>query len=219
MGSNRTLAAIVFTDAVGFSALASMNEERALSLIQDDFALMRKIASTHLGQALKTTGDGMLLVFGSALDAIAFSVAFQQRERREGGFEHRIGVHVGDVMLSEQDAQGDGVNVAARIQQSAPAGGIWISASAYDMVKNRTDIPIRSAGNQRFKNLPDAIHCYEVGVGGKFSKSRRPSSPVIVSNATMAGLATIVSGLAIAVASINSNKCGVPHMIYVITLL
>jgi class 3 adenylate cyclase len=214
MGAQRALTAIVFTDAVGFSAMASTDESMAFRLIEQDFALMRQLAAVHQGQALKTTGDGMLLVFGSAVQAATWSVDFQTRMRErakaEPGpfFEHRIGLHVGDVLLSEDDAQGDGVNVAARLQSGAPGGGVWVSATAYDLIKSRTEFNLISRGKQDFKNIPAPIDVFEIpgDPSARSTEVAPKASPARNNNALLAGLGSAVVVLSIAVAAIALNR-------------
>ncbi len=214
MGAQRALTAIVFTDAVGFSAMASTDESLAFRLIEQDFALMRQLAAVHQGQALKTTGDGMLLVFGSAVQAATWSVDFQarlrERAKAEPGpfFEHRIGLHVGDVLLSEDDAQGDGVNVAARLQSGAPAGGVWLSATAYDLIKSRTEFNLISRGKQEFKNIPAPIDVFEIpgDPSARSTEVAPKASPARNNNTLLAGLGSAVVVLSIAVAAIALNR-------------
>jgi|GEM_PF-2929504 len=214
MGAQRALTAIVFTDAVGFSAMAARDESLAFRLIEADFALMRQLAALHQGQALKTTGDGMLLVFGSAVQAATWSMDFQTRMRErakaEPGpfFEHRIGLHVGDVLLSEDDAQGDGVNVAARLQSGAPAGGVWVSATAYDLIKSRMEFNLISRGKQDFKNIPAPIEVYEIPADPSVRVAEAPAKPAVPrnNNTLLAGLGSAVVVLSIAVAAIALNR-------------
>ncbi len=214
MGAQRALTAIVFTDAVGFSAMAARDESLAFRLIEADFALMRQLAALHQGQALKTTGDGMLLVFGSAVQAATWSMDFQTRMRErakaEPGpfFEHRIGLHVGDVLLSEDDAQGDGVNVAARLQSGAPAGGVWVSATAYDLIKSRMEFNLVSRGKQDFKNIPAPIEVYEIPADPSVRVAEVPAKPAVPrnNNTLLAGLGSAVVVLSIAVAAIALNR-------------
>ncbi|MDX2064228.1 MAG: adenylate/guanylate cyclase domain-containing protein [Fimbriimonadaceae bacterium] len=171
MSSQRALAAIVFTDAVGFSALAATDERRAFRLLEADFETMREIAGRFEGQSLKTLGDGMLLAFGSAVQALEWATEFQRimRERAPDTdgplFEHRIGIHVGDVLLSSDDAQGDGVNVASRLQSGAPPGGIWMSSTVHDLTRSRLNIQTVRRGAVELKNIPEAVEVFEVPPG------------------------------------------------------
>jgi class 3 adenylate cyclase len=168
MSAQRSLVAIVFTDAVAFSALASSNEERAFRLLEADFGVMRSLASVHGGQVLKTMGDGMLMIFSSAAQALACSLEvqakFRERIPTDDGpmLRHRIGIHLGDVLLSEADAHGDSVNIAARLQDAAPPGGIWISGTVFEVVKSRLPVQLLDRGPMLLKNIASPVHVLEV---------------------------------------------------------
>src|SRR5215470_9524573 len=130
----RKLAAIMFTDMVGYSALAQRNEALALELLEEHRRIVRAILPQHGGHEVKTIGDGFLIEFSSALAATQCAVALQQalHERNqsqpvERQIRLRIGIHVGDVVTQGGDIHGDGVNVAARIEPLATPGGICIT--------------------------------------------------------------------------------------------
>src|ERR1041385_8055363 len=119
----RRLAAIMFTDMVGFSALSQRNEKLALDLLETQRRLVRAPLTTYGGHEIKTTGDGFLISFESALQAVRCAVAIQSEikdhndaEIVDERFLIRIGIHVGDVIEREKDLIGDGVNIAARIE-------------------------------------------------------------------------------------------------------
>lgn len=176
LGGKRALAAIVFTDAVGYSTLASIDEARALKLIHDDFALMEGQCVQFGGRTVKNTGDGLLLVFGSAVEAVSCALAIQQKLQGRLGNDllmHRIGVHLGDVILAENDAQGDGVNVAARLQQIAPSGGILVSRTVYDVAKGKVSVAAEYLGPQALQNIAEPVEVYALSTG----RERRPPRP------------------------------------------
>src|SRR5579863_4856208 len=132
--SQRSLAAIVFTDVVSFSARMHADEVGTLKLLERDFADMRRLCREHEGEVLKTTGDGLLLTFASAVQAVACALAMQRafaaaaKDPPPGGaLQHRVGIHLGDVLIQDKDVMGDGVNIAARLQAEAEPGGICIS--------------------------------------------------------------------------------------------
>jgi class 3 adenylate cyclase len=165
----RTLAAIVFTDVVSFSARMQADEETTLRLLQRDFGLMREIAGQHQGSVLKTTGDGLLLYFSSAVQAVACALAMQRqfaeharKHPPEQVLVHRLGIHLGDVFVSEQDVMGDGVNIAARLQAEAEPGGICISQTVYDVVKNKLTLHVTSLGARELKNITESIPIYKL---------------------------------------------------------
>lgn len=165
----RLLAAIVFTDASGFTARMEAQETAALRLLEEDFALMRELSKGLSGTVLKSTGDGLLLYFTSAVHAVTWALQAQRRfaERARGKnereiFRHRVGVHVGDVIVRGDDVMGDGVNLAARVQAEAPPGGICISQVAYDVVKNKMELHVVRLEPRKLKNISAPVQMYQV---------------------------------------------------------
>ena len=167
--SQRTLAAIVFTDVVSFSARMHSDEVATLQLLQRDFAEMRRLCAEYKGEVLKTTGDGLLLTFTSAVQAVACALAMQRqfaaeaKDRPPGGaLQHRIGIHLGDVLVQDKDVMGDGVNIASRLQAEAEPGGICISQTVYDVVKNKLEMKVVSLGARDLKNIAQAMPVYRL---------------------------------------------------------
>ncbi len=167
--SRRTLAAIVFTDIVDFSARTQDNEEHTLSLARRDMAAIRKICELCDGRVLKNTGDGLLMYFESAVQAVACAMRAQahlahqvEKLPPEETLQHRVGIHLGDVFVSQDDVMGDGVNVAARLQSQAPPGGICISQTVYDVVKNRLRVQVTPLGPKELKNIKEAVPVYQI---------------------------------------------------------
>jgi class 3 adenylate cyclase len=167
--SQRTLAAIVFTDVVSFSARMHTDEVGTLKLLQRDFAEMRRLCTEHEGSVLKTTGDGLLLTFTSAVQAVACALAMQRQFAQEAkdsagatALQHRIGIHLGDVLVQDKDVMGDGVNIASRIQSEAEPGGICISQTVYDVVKNKLQMQVVSLGPRDLKNIAQAMPVYRL---------------------------------------------------------
>jgi class 3 adenylate cyclase len=167
--SQRTLAAIVFTDVVSFSARMHTDEVGTLKLLQRDFAEMRRLCAEHEGEVLKTTGDGLLLTFTSAVQAVACALAMQRQFAAEAKdpaagavLQHRIGIHLGDVLVQDKDVMGDGVNIASRIQSEAEPGGICISQTVYDVVKNKLQMQVVSLGPRDLKNIAQAMPVYRL---------------------------------------------------------
>lgn len=165
----RSLAAIVFTDVVSFSARMQADEETTLALLKRDFDAMREICTQHQGSVLKTTGDGLLLYFSSAVQAVACALAMQrffaeQAKTRPAAenLVHRLGIHLGDVFVNEQDVMGDGVNIAARLQAEAEPGGICISQTVYDVVKNKLALHVTRLGPRELKNISQHIPIYKL---------------------------------------------------------
>lgn len=164
------LAAIVFTDVVAYSARMQRDEAGTLALVQADFALMRERCTQHGGELLNSMGDGLLLCFGSAVQAVACALQVQSEfgARRsqlppEQTLEHRIGVHIGDVFRQESGGvAGDGVNIAARLEGKAPIGGVCISQTVHDTVKGKVPMQAVFIGPEMFKNITEPIPIWHI---------------------------------------------------------
>jgi class 3 adenylate cyclase len=170
--ARRELAAIMFTDVVQFSSRMSVNEELTLKLVHRDLEEMRRICAEHEGRVIKNTGDGLLMLFSSAVQAVAAGLLIQKTIAEaartlpaEHVLQHRIGIHLGDVFVADGDVLGDGVNIAARLQTEAEPGGICISQTTYDVVKNRLPLEAASLGPRELKNIAETIAVYRIRAG------------------------------------------------------
>ena len=171
----RSLAAIVFTDAANFSALMSRDELLARRLIGRDLAGMRAICEENGGSVLKSTGDGLLMIFGSAVRAVSCALDIQSRLReqnRERPFSerlaHRIGIHLGDVFRQEGDVIGDGVNIAARLEAIGWRGCVCVSGTVYEVVQNRLSFYVLKRKLQKLKNVGRLVVYQLAPIGGPF---------------------------------------------------
>jgi adenylate cyclase len=163
----RRLAAIVFTDIVGYTALTQSDERLAMQLLEKHRELIRPILLKHSGREVKTMGDAFLFEFGSALEATECAVEMQQalHSYNEGVTDKvlvRVGVHLGDIIHREGDVYGDAVNIASRIEPLAPGGGICISQQVYDQVKNKVSYSFDRLETPHLKNVKDPIEVYQV---------------------------------------------------------
>ncbi|MEO1352412.1 MAG: protein kinase [Cyanobacteria bacterium J06635_15] len=166
---HRTLAAIVVTDAVGFSARMSIDEESTLRLIQRDLKLMETSCSRLEGRVLKSTGDGLLMYFASAVQAVRCALEIQRQLAQinqplpsDKALLHRIGIHLGDVFFSQSDVMGNGVNIAARLQTEAQPGAICISQIVHDVVKSQLNLDAAFLGPLHLKNIQEAVPAYQI---------------------------------------------------------
>jgi adenylate cyclase len=174
MSEARKLAAILVADVVGYSRLAGADEERTLSRLRGlrSDLIDPAIGANH-GRIVKRTGDGSIVEFRSAVDAVRCAIEMQQGliERNTGvpedrRIEFRIGIHVGDVVEeSDGDLMGDGVNVASRLEGIARPGAICLSEQAYWQVKGRLDLKVSDLGAIRLKNIAEPIRAYLHEVG------------------------------------------------------
>jgi TolB-like protein/class 3 adenylate cyclase len=170
MPSVRRLTAILAADVAGYSRLMGADEEgthERLKALRHEL-LDPKIAE-HRGRIVKTTGDGMLVEFPSVVDAVRCAVAVQQAmpERNTGvaadnRIELRIGINLGDVIVEGDDLYGDGVNIAARIEALADAGGVFVSNTVYDHVRDRLPFLFEDLGEQQVKNIARPVRVYRV---------------------------------------------------------
>ncbi|HWN64637.1 MAG TPA: adenylate/guanylate cyclase domain-containing protein [Candidatus Binatus sp.] len=173
VAEHRKLAAIMFTDMVGYSALAERNEALALELLEEHRRLLRSIFPKHHGSEIKTIGDGFLAEFPSALAAVQCGIEIQEVIAKRNSanpqqeiFQVRIGIHAGDVVRRDDDVIGDGVNIAARIEPLAGAGGICISQQVFDQVENRVANSLKRMGQVKLKNMMRPLGVYWVGYEG-----------------------------------------------------
>src|SRR5262249_33768587 len=156
----RKLAAIMFTDMVGYSALAQKNEAVALKLLEEHRQLLRPLFRKYEGREIKTIGDAFLVEFTSALEAVRCAVEIQEilenhnaSSDRSVKIQVRIGLHLGDVVYRENDVFGDGVNIASRIEPLAMPGGICLSQQVYDQVHNKFAGKFIKLGAVDLKNI------------------------------------------------------------------
>jgi adenylate cyclase len=174
----RRLAAILAADVVGYSRLIEANEAgtlRALRAMRQE--VLKPLLSEHHGRVVKLMGDGILVEFGSVVSAIACAAALQARIAAaqgdvapERGIVLRIGVHLGDVVVEGEDLLGDGMNVAARLEQLCPPGGVLISAAAYDQLPGKLDLTFEDAGEHHLKNIARPVRAYRLAPEGAPSR-------------------------------------------------
>jgi adenylate cyclase len=170
MSQTRRLAAILAADVAGYSRLMGADEEGTLERLK---ALRRELLdpkiAEHHGRIVKTTGDGLLVEFASVVDAVRCAVAAQQAmPQRNSGIEPdsrielRIGINLGDVIVEGDDLYGDGVNIAARIEALADAGGVFVSNTVHDQVRDRLPFVFEDLGEQQVKNITRPVRVYRV---------------------------------------------------------
>jgi adenylate cyclase len=176
--TKRRLAAIFAADVEGYSRLMGADEVATLDALTARREIMDGLIATHGGRIANTAGDSVLAEFGSAVDAVRCAMEAQDAlakanepipESRQINF--RIGVHVGDVMVRKGDLFGDGVNIAARLQTLAKAGGLCVSGVTYDQVRKILPLSFTDLGAQIVKNIEEPIRAYEARVQGEAAPS------------------------------------------------
>ena len=165
----RRIAAILAADVAGYSRLIGIDEEGTLARLKvHRRELVDAEIVEHRGRIVKTTGDGLLVEFSSAVDAVRCALAMQRGmaasaagppERR---IQFRVGINVGDVLADGEDILGDSVNIAARLEGIAEPGGICLSAAAYEQVRGKLEIAIADMGEQDLKNIARPLRTYRV---------------------------------------------------------
>jgi adenylate cyclase len=178
------LAAVLAADVAGYSRLMGRDEERTLEQLK---ALRRTLVdpavAVHRGRIVKSTGDGLLAEFASAVDAVRFAVELQQTMAKENAavpaelrIEFRVGIHVGDIIIDEQDIFGDGVNIAARLEGIAAPGGVCISDDAQRQIRGKVDVLFEDMGPQALKNISEPMRSWRLQFGDQGS-AVQPSLP------------------------------------------
>jgi TolB-like protein/lipoprotein NlpI len=166
MAQKRQLAAILFADIQGFTALVQHDEDRAKT-IKDKFHKVLEIdLKNHHGRIIQFQGDGVCCIFRSAVDAVLAAVEVQQQMLQEPQVPLRIGIHLGDVIVEGKEIFGDGVNIASRVESFAVPGGVFITDIVFREIRNHNDIKTVSLGKYEFKNVNELIEIYAISNAG-----------------------------------------------------
>ena len=168
-GFKRKLTAILSADVVGYSRLMGNDEEATIRTLNEYRGAICNLVKYYRGRVVDTTGDNLMADFSSAVDAVKCSVEIQRELAERNAelpynrkMEFRIGVNVGDVVEEDDRIYGDGVNIAARVEGLAEAGGICISGKVYDHVENKLDFEYEFIGEQEVKNIVKPVRVYRV---------------------------------------------------------
>ena len=173
MSQSRQLAAIMFTDIVGYTAMMQADEQKAVSVIKHYNSTLEKLVSQFNGKVLNYYGDGSLCIFSSATDAVNCSLAVQKDLKSEPVVPLRIGLHIGEVFFEDEKALGDGVNVASRVQSLGQENTILISGEIHDKIKNNASITTVSLGYFDFKNVDKSLEVFALTNEGLFVPQRK----------------------------------------------
>ena len=159
-GPRRELAAIMFSDVVGYTAIMGRDEGKAVKVIAHHREQLSSLLPRFNGRLIGEIGDGTLSSFHSVIDAVECAREFQSILQADPELRLRIGIHVGDVLFTNNTVLGDGVNVASRIHALAPPGGICISQRVYEEIRNKPEIRVKGLGETRLKNVTEPIRLY-----------------------------------------------------------
>ena len=169
----RRLAAVVAADVVGYSRLMGIDEVGTLAALK---AHRREVVdpalAEHGGRIVKTTGDGILVEFASAVAAVTCAISVQSKmaKRNQGTavkINFRIGINVGDIIIDGDDILGDGVNLAARVEGECEPGGVYLSGSAFDQVRGKVSFQFDDLGEKSLKNIDRLVRLYAVRQSGE----------------------------------------------------
>ena len=167
----RKLAAIMFTDMVGYTALMQKAEMKARELVQNHREIIKPLIEKHAGEVIQYVGDGTFSTFASAIEAVNCAIEIQRSLKDNEELSLRIGIHVGDVVVEGDEVYGDGVNVTSRLEPLAEPGGVCISERVYDDIKNQLDMETAFLGEKSLKNVDRPIKIYSlIGEGLKTAK-------------------------------------------------
>ena len=180
----RRLAAVLAADVAGYSRLMGHDEERTLAQLKTfRKTLVDPGIAARRGRIVKTTGDGMLVEFASAVDAARCAVEIQQEMAKQNTgvppelrIEFRIGIHVGDIIIDDSDIFGDGVNIAARLEGIAEPGGVCVSDDAHRQIRGKIDVAFDDIGEQTLKNIVEPMRACSVVCGAASSDDGAPLS-------------------------------------------
>ena len=156
----RKLAAIVFTDIVGFTKLTAANQSKASSLLKQQRELLRPIVESFNGSWIKEMGDGLLLIFDTVTDAVNCSIKIQEEAKPVADLDLRIGIHQGEILLEENDVIGDDVNIAARIEPFSATGGIAISNKVNDALVRESEFETKYLGKPKLKGVGQKVEVF-----------------------------------------------------------
>jgi adenylate cyclase len=216
---HRHLAAILFTDIVGYTALMQRNESQAVAMVKRYITVLQKTVSDHSGEVLNDYGDGSLCVFSSATEAVNCAIDLQRQLQQDPSIPLRIGIHIGEIFFEDGKVFGDGVNVASRIQSLGQANTILFSEEINNKIKNNPTLKSISLGRFEFKNVDDPVEVFALAnegfvipkkedMSGKLKEVRKQSrtKKIILSAAII--IILIIAAFAFKIFSKKNNVTG-----------
>lgn len=198
------LAAIMFSDVVGYTAIMGRDEQEALRALDAHRDLLRTLLPKFNGRLAGEIGDGTLTIFHSAIDALNCAREVQARLEERPELKVRIGIHLGDVVFSNNTVLGEGVNIASRIHALAPPGGICVSSNVYDEIRNKPGTRSQDLGEQRLKNVSRPVRVFQI-VTSDFEQSAEPSVRLRRSAIIAGTSAVLLMGLTFAFVRLRSS--------------
>ena len=166
MASTRQLAAIMFTDIVGYTALMGRDEQKAFELLDKNRQIQKPIIEQHNGKWIKELGDGVMASFNTVSDAVNAAIKIQEACNAAKDFQLSIGIHQGEIIFENNDIYGDAVNIASRIQSLGVPGSVLFSKKITDEIRNKAEFQIISLGTFEFKNVEEPIEVFALSNPG-----------------------------------------------------
>ena len=206
MPQSRQLAAIMFTDIVGYTALMGKDEQKAFDLLNKNRQIQRPIIEEYNGIWVKELGDGVMASFKTVSDAVNAAIKIQQVCNVAKEFQLRIGIHQGEVVIEENDVFGDAVNIASRIQSTALPGSIFISEVVHNNVSNKNDIRTEFVKTENLKNVKEPVKIYQVNFDGSTNVVQQPFKSIKRKNLVFILFGILVIGLSAYFIYKNSEK-------------
>ena len=164
MSSSRQLAAIMFTDIVGYTTLMGKDEQKAFELLRKNRDIQKPLIKHYNGTWIKELGDGVLASFHTLTDAVFCAAAIHHASSKVDALQLRIGIHLGEVIFENNDVFGDGVNIASRLQAVASPGSTWVSEAVYKNLLNKKEIISEFVREETLKNVSERVKVYEITV-------------------------------------------------------
>lgn len=193
MSQSRQLAAIMFTDIVGYTALMGKDEQRAFDLLNKNRQIQKPIIEEFNGNWIKELGDGVMASFKTVSDAVNAAIKIQQACNTAKEFQLRIGIHQGEVVIEENDMFGDAVNIASRIQSIAAPGSIFVSEVVHHNVSNKNDIHTEFVKTENLKNVREPVRIYRIKFDGSPPAPQRPLKSIKRKNFVFIFLGVVVT--------------------------
>src|SRR5215204_1069177 len=162
MSASRQLAAIMFTDIVGYTALMGKDEQKAFAFLTKNREIQKPIIEQYNGRWIKELGDGIMASFNTVSDAVNAAIKIQQTCNASTDFQLRIGIHLGEVVFENDDVFGDGVNIASRIQAIANPGSVYISEAVNNSISNKKDFQTKFVKEEKLKNVKETVKIYQI---------------------------------------------------------
>ncbi len=193
---SRQLAAIMFTDIVGYTALMGRDEQKGFELLDKNRQIQKPIIEQYNGRWIKELGDGVMASFNTLSDAVNAAIKIQQTCNTSKEFRLRIGIHLGEVVFENDDVFGDGVNIASRIQAMANPGSIYISEAVHNSISNKKDFQTKFVKEEKLKNVKEPVKIYQLIAEGvveyhlNIGQKIKPKPRVLLISITIIALLT-----------------------------